>query len=326
MARSRPATSSTRLLVGVVAEPGGQGDLHGRRLAVRRRQGVHRLDAVSGRRGQRGRPRRRARRRRPRRRRPRPGASSSSRSLTCSDSNDAAPSRSASSEENRAPAAPKPRTRTTSHPRRHAPGGPEGQGCESRRTCPERAPAALAESSGHGWDQPGPAPGRTHEARLVGVDDRLHPVAQAELHEHPPDVGLHRRLADEQLRADLGVVAAAPDQLEDLLLAGRQTVEPGGGRRRRGRRPAGEVLDQAAGDRRGQQGLARGHDAHRVHEVLTAHVLQQEAAGPRPQRLEHVLVEVERGEDDHLHRIGDVGARPAGGWPRCRRRGACARP
>jgi hypothetical protein len=34
-----------------------------------------------------------------------------------------------------------------------------------------------------------------HHAGFVRVDHGLHPVAQAELHQHPTDVGLHRGLA-----------------------------------------------------------------------------------------------------------------------------------
>ena len=46
MARSWSATSSTQVLVGAVVEAGGQHDLHGRGLAVGRRQGVHLVDSV----------------------------------------------------------------------------------------------------------------------------------------------------------------------------------------------------------------------------------------------------------------------------------------
>ena len=47
--------------------------------------------------------------------------------------------------------------------------------------------------------------------------------------------------------------------------------------------------------------------------ILAADVLQQEAAGAGPQRVEHVLVEVERREDDHLHRVVHVGSGDAPG-------------
>ena len=47
----------------------------------------------------------------------------------------------------------------------------------------------------------------------------LDAVAQPELHQHARDVGLHRRLADDQLGGDLGVGEPARDALEHLKLA-----------------------------------------------------------------------------------------------------------
>jgi hypothetical protein len=57
------------------------------------------------------------------------------------------------------------------------------------------------------------------------------------------------------------------------------------------------VIDEAAGDARGEQGLAGGQDADRVEEVGGRSVLEQEAARPGPQRRVHVVVEVEGRED-----------------------------
>src|SRR6187551_3093651 len=65
---------------------------------------------------------------------------------------------------------------------------------------------------------------RFEETGLVGEDDRLDAVAQAELLEDVRDVRLHRRVADEELLADLGVRKAVRDQAKDLLLARRQLV------------------------------------------------------------------------------------------------------
>ena len=48
---------------------------------------------------------------------------------------------------------------------------------------------------------------------------------------------------------------------------------------------------------RGDQGVAGGDDPHRLEQVDGQRVLQQEPAGPGPQRLVHVLVEVERRQD-----------------------------
>jgi hypothetical protein len=54
---------------------------------------------------------------------------------------------------------------------------------------------------------------------LVGHDDRLHAVAQAQLGEDPRDVGLHGRLGEEQLARDLDVRAPAGDEEQHLELA-----------------------------------------------------------------------------------------------------------
>ena len=70
------------------------------------------------------------------------------------------------------------------------------------------------------------------QPRLVREHDRLDAVAQVELLQHVGDVGLDRRVADEQLLADLGVGEAAGDQAEHVALARGQLVERL--RRRRG--------------------------------------------------------------------------------------------
>ena len=62
---------------------------------------------------------------------------------------------------------------------------------------------------------------------------------------------------------------------------------------------AGEVGDQPPGHRGGEQGVTGGHDADRVDQFGGGGVLEQEAAGAGPQRLIHVVVEVERGEHQH---------------------------
>ncbi len=57
-----------------------------------------------------------------------------------------------------------------------------------------------------------------------------------------------------------------------------------------------------------------GDHAHRPDELLRFGVLHEEAARARPQRLEDVLVDLERREDQHPHRgVGLVGDDPAGG-------------
>src|ERR1700712_2367169 len=74
---------------------------------------------------------------------------------------------------------------------------------------------------------------------LEGEDDELHPVPQGELGQDAADVRLHRRLAQELLRRDLGVAQATRSEGEDLALACRQRLER---RRNRSRRVRVEML------------------------------------------------------------------------------------
>ena len=66
---------------------------------------------------------------------------------------------------------------------------------------------------------------RLDQAALVGEDDRLDPVAQVQLGQHVGDVGLDRRLPDEELPGDLGVSQAAGDKRQHLGLALSQAIE-----------------------------------------------------------------------------------------------------
>ena len=69
-------------------------------------------------------------------------------------------------------------------------------------------------------------------------------------------------------------------------------------RRRRRTGSAREPLDDAPGHRRREQCVARRHRSDCRQQLLGRIVLQHEAAGPRRQGLDDVLVEVERREDD----------------------------
>jgi hypothetical protein len=113
-------------------------------------------------------------------------------------------------------------------------------------------------------------------------------------------VRLHRLLAEDELRGDLGVGHAAREQAQDLQLARRE-------RRDRLRRPvlsgggghARELLDEAAGDRRLQQRVAGRRDADRVEQPRGGRVLEQEAARPEAQGVVDVLAGVERRQHEH---------------------------
>ena len=118
---------------------------------------------------------------------------------------------------------------------------------------------------------------------------------------------------------DLGVRQAARHQLEDLELARGQLVEPLRRARAAPAARAANSLDEAAGDRRGQQRVAAGDDADARGELLGRDVLEQEPAGPGAQRLVDVLVRVEGREHQDAHGVlAGLGERP-GAWPRCRR-------
>ena len=154
---------------------------------------------------------------------------------------------------------------------------------------------------------------RPHQSRLEGEDDGLHPVAQPELGQQPAHVGLDGRLGDVEALGDLGVGEAVGDGEQDLALALGQA----GQRRVLGRPDAairsaagpavadrsgsgvGVLLEQAPGDARRHDGVTAGHRADGGDELGRRHVLEQEPAGAGPQRAEGVLVEVERGEDEH---------------------------
>lgn len=67
----------------------------------------------------------------------------------------------------------------------------------------------------------------------VGVDDRGHPVAGAELLQHVRDVSLDRGLADVEPPRDFGIAEGLSDEFQNLALALGQLR---GQRIRRGRR------------------------------------------------------------------------------------------
>jgi hypothetical protein len=115
-----------------------------------------------------------------------------------------------------------------------------------------------------------------------------------------------------QLGGQLGVAQPAGQQPQHLGLArgerGQVAVQGGGVRG-----APGEAFHQAAGDRRGQQGVAGADHPDGGHQVLGRDVLEQEAAGPGGQRGVHVVVQVEGGQDDHPRGAGVVGEDPPGG-------------
>src|SRR5437588_12430046 len=102
-------------------------------------------------------------------------------------------------------------------------------------------------------------------------------------------------LADDQFGRNLSVRETPGDVPEHLELARGELIEP----RRRLRLWSCELLDQAAGDRRREQGVAAGDRADPGDELCRGQVLEQEAAGACAQRVVDVLVEVEGRKDEH---------------------------
>ena len=149
------------------------------------------------------------------------------------------------------------------------------------------------------------------EPGVVGEDRQLHAVRAVELREQVRDVGLDGRLAHEQRGADLGVGAAARQLDEHLPLAGRQRRQGAGvrGRAAGGIGTVGDVGDEPAGDRRRQHRVAGRDDADRLLQVARRRVLEQEAVGAGLQGAEHVVVDVERREDEDARRVGELADR-----------------
>src|SRR6266540_4505954 len=152
-------------------------------------------------------------------------------------------------------------------------------------------------------------PARLDEAGFVGEDDGLDAVSEVELAEDAGDVGFDGCFADEQGCGDLVVGLAFGDQLEHLELAVGQLVELGGGGLP-GWGAAGELFDQAAGDRWGEQRFALGDGADGVGELFGADVFEEEAAGAGFHRVVDVFVHVEGCQHQHPGRlrVGDQAA------------------
>src|SRR4051794_16389072 len=93
--------------------------------------------------------------------------------------------------------------------------------------------ATPAASRVAGCDQP----------RLVGVDDRLHAVAQAELAEQVGDMALDGCLGDDEHFGDLAVRQSSGEHAQDLALALGQLREALGRLRYRGRKAAPDLVE-----------------------------------------------------------------------------------
>src|SRR4051794_4233308 len=105
--------------------------------------------------------------------------------------------------------------------------------------------------------------------------------------------------AHEQALADLLVVEPTGDQGHHLTLTLGQHGEVGALERLLG--AAGELLDQPPSDTRRQQRVTGDDSTYGSQQFDGLGVLHEEAVRTGPYGFEHVLVEVERREDDDLH-------------------------
>ncbi len=122
-----------------------------------------------------------------------------------------------------------------------------------------------------------------------------------ELAQHVGPVGLHGLLRQVEDARDLGVGEGLGDQLDHLLLA----------RRERDHGTLGAVGHPLADDRAlggvGQERLAAADRADGSDQVLVGLALEHIARRARLQRLEHVVLVVVHGENQHAH-SGELGA------------------
>jgi hypothetical protein len=103
-------------------------------------------------------------------------------------------------------------------------------------------------------------------------------------------------LADIELFAYLHVREAARDEAEDLSLPLAELVDlfP-----RNGPRDADKLLYHPLRDSGGEKRISAGHRAYGGDQLLGRVVLEDEAARPGPEGLVDLLIQIERGEDEH---------------------------
>jgi hypothetical protein len=122
-----------------------------------------------------------------------------------------------------------------------------------------------------------------------------------------PDVSADRRLGQEHLLRDLPVRQAEghlPQHL-DFARGQRDARRLPPARRAPRVGQGGEPVEQPSGGARRDDRVPGVHDPDRVDQVPGPGVLEQEPRGAGLDRLVDVLVDVERGQDEHPRGIGE---------------------
>ena len=119
-------------------------------------------------------------------------------------------------------------------------------------------------------------------------------------------MGLDRRFGEDQALGDLAVRQPAADQLEDLDLALGQVAQGRVAFVVDGRQPVRIAVEQPARDGGREERVAVGDGLDGGDEPGRGDVLEQEPAGTGAQRLDDVLVGIERGQDEDPGVRGDA--------------------
>ena len=194
-------------------------------------------------------------------------------------------------------------------------------GAGAAMSSPLRAELAPPPARDAGAGPPRTARRRADEPDLVGRDHGLDAVAQAELDEHVADVGLHRRLADDEAVGDLGVGRPRATSSRTCRSRGVRTSRARPPAAGRGRRRAKSSISRRRRRRR-QQGVAGGHDLDRPSSSARGASLSRKPLAPARSASNtyssrsNVVRTMTRG----------ASVAPRSGWPRCRRATASARP
>ena len=166
---------------------------------------------------------------------------------------------------------------------------------------------------------------RLHETRFVGGDHELGAIPCVQAGQQRGDVAAAGGSSDAELGLDLRIGQSSGDEHEHVPLARSQPPQCRGRADRarpstRSTRSTRNTCGARApcGQRRHhlgtEQRLSRMDGAHGIDDRLRTGVLEKEARGPCPQRPQHIVLNLEHGQDEYARaRERRVGADAAGG-------------